>query len=87
MKIRIEPHTLLRAIERGATKDEIMVTLESGLDLLGKKGRIGKSMVFDFKKMRNEKFYEEKKLEVFYLIEVETIITITVYVFYGKFNL
>ncbi len=80
MKIRIEPHTLLRANERG-------VTLESGLDLLGKKGKIGKCMVFDFKKTRNGKFYEEKKLEVFYLIEMETIVTVTVYVFYGKFNL
>jgi hypothetical protein len=55
--------------------------------LIGKKGRKGKSKVFDFQQFRNGKFYEEKKLEVFYIVQEEFIITVTVYVFYGKFNL
>ena len=86
MKIRIEPHTLLRANERGATEVEIKDTLEHGLDLIGKNGRVGKSKVFGFRNLRNGKFYEEKKVEVFYITEMETIITVTVYVFYGNFK-
>ena len=36
MKIQIEPHTLQRAIERGATENEIDDTLNSGVNILGK---------------------------------------------------
>lgn len=36
MKIQIEPHTLLRAIERGATEVEIIETINSGINILGK---------------------------------------------------
>ncbi len=85
MKIQIEPHTLQRAIERGATEEEINQVLESGINILGKYGRLGKSKVFSFNNTRIGKYYEEKKIEVYYLIELETIFTITVYVFYGKF--
>jgi hypothetical protein len=38
-----------------------------------------------FDRLRSNKHFEEKKLEVYYLIEKEIIITVTVYVFYGKF--
>ena len=87
MKIQIEPHTLLRAIERGATEVEIIETINSGINILGKQGRLGKSKVFLFEKERNGKYFIEKKLEVYYLIENDVIITITVYVFYGKFQI
>jgi hypothetical protein len=36
--------------------------------------------------IRLGKFYEQKKVEVFYIIEKDTIITVTVYVFYGKWE-
>ncbi len=85
MKVQIEPHTLQRATERGTTEDEIIETINSGVSILGKFGRLGKSKVFLFEKERNGKYFIEKKLEVYYLIENDVIITITVYVFYGKF--
>ena len=85
MKIQIEPHTLQRAIERGANEKEIKEVLESGIIILGKYGRLGKSKIFPFKKKKIGKYYDEKKIEVYYIIEQETIFTITVYVFYGKF--
>ncbi len=87
MKIQIDPHTLQRANERGASEIEILETLEDGINILAKPGRLGKSRVFRFDNFRNNKHYEEKKVEVYYLIENENIITVTVYVFYGKFNL
>ena len=34
--------------------------------------------------MRAKKFYEQKRVEVIYTVEGENIITVTVYVFYGK---
>lgn len=85
MNIQIEPHTLQRAIERGATENEITDTINSGVNILGRLGRLGKSKVFLFNAERNGKYFEEKKLEVYYVIENSIIITITVYVFYGKF--
>lgn len=85
MKIQIEPHTLQRAIERGASEKEIIDVLESGINILGKLGRLGKSKIFDFNNKRIGKYYEEKKIEVYYIIEQQNIITVTVYVFYGKF--
>ena len=85
MKIQIEPHTLQRAIERGTTEEEIKEVLQSGVNILGKSGRLGKSKVFAFNNSRIGKYYEEKKVDVYYIIEQQNIITITVYVFYGKF--
>ena len=86
MQIRIEPHTLLRANERGASEEEIKETLITGNEIEGKKGRLGRSKIFPFAKERSGKYYNEKKLEVFFIIENETIVTITVYVFYGDFS-
>ena len=85
MNIQIEPHTLQRAMERGTTEYEIKETIISGVNILGKAGRLGKSKIFSFSSERNGKYFEEKKLEVYYLIENNNIITVTVYVFYGKF--
>jgi hypothetical protein len=86
MKIHIEPHTLQRAIERGSAETEIIDVIETGTSIQGKAGRLGKTKIFPFNSMRIGKFYEEKKVDVYYIIEQENIFTVTVYVFYGKFN-
>ncbi len=85
MSIQIEPHTLVRARERGASEDEIVDTINSGIQIAAKSGRIGKAKVFKFNSIRDGKYFEEKKIEVFYVIENQDIVTVTVYVFYGKF--
>jgi Domain of unknown function (DUF4258) len=86
MQIQIEPHTLQRAIERGASEVEIIETLNTGLNIEAKSERLCKTKVFPFEKERNGKFYKEKKLEIYFLIDQEKIFTITVYVFYGDFT-
>ena len=86
MHIQIEPHTLQRAYERGTTEEEIKDTLITGVSIAAKNNRLAKAKVFTFNAERNGKFYKEKKLEVYYTIEKETIITITVYVFFGNFE-
>jgi hypothetical protein len=85
MQIIIEPHTLQRAIERGATETEITDVLTHGVEIVAKQGRLAKSKVFLFQQIRNSKYYEQKRIDVFYLIENDKIITVTVYVFYGTF--
>lgn len=84
MEIQIEPHTLERALERGANEDEIKDVINNGLTIPAKHGRIGKAKVYNFNQQRQGKFYPQKRVEVFYLIERSQIVTVTVYVFYGK---
>jgi hypothetical protein len=86
MKILIDPHTLERAEERGTNKDEIEAVINTGFDIPAKYGRKGKAKIFNFEKKRQRKYYEQKRVEVVYLIEDNTIITVTVYVFYGKWK-
>ncbi|HLF90126.1 MAG TPA: hypothetical protein VI451_14360 [Anaerolineales bacterium] len=86
MKIQIDPHTLERAEERGTNEQEIQEVIDTGFSVPGKHGRKGKGKVFEFKRKRHGKFYEHKRVEVFYTIEGGSIITVTVYVFYGKWE-
>lgn len=86
MHIQIDTHTLLRAAERGTTEKEIIEVLNSGSPVEGKYGRQGKGKVFDFKNHRFGKYYEQKRVEVYYLVEGDKMITVTVYVFYGTWE-
>ena len=86
MEIQIDPHTWERAEERGTNEAEIKDVIYSGAAISAKYERIGKAKVYDFKQNRHNKYYEHKRVEVFYLIEGDKIITVTVYVFYGKWE-
>ncbi len=86
MKVQIDPHTLEKAEERGTNEDEIKDVIETGSTIPAKYGRIGKAKVYDFKQERIGKYYEQKKVEVIYVIEESLIVTVTVYVFYGKWE-
>ncbi len=86
LQIQIDPHTLKRAEERGATESEIKEILRIGEDILAKKNRKARSKVYSFNRERNGKFYEQKRIEVYYVEEAGKIITVTVYIFYGKWE-
>jgi hypothetical protein len=86
MEIQIDPHTLERAAERGTNEAEIKDVIHNGFSVSAKYGRLGKAKVYDFKQSRHNNYYEHKRVEVFYLIEGARIITVTVYVFYGKWE-
>ena len=86
MKILIEPHTLERAEERGTNEDEIKDVIHTGFSISAKYGRTGKAKVYDFKQKRYNKYYEQKRIEVFSTIETDKIVTVTVYVFYGNWE-
>ena len=86
MKIRIDPHTLERAQERGTNTEEIKEVIETGLPLDAKHRRSIKTKVYPFNQLRHGKFYEQKRVEVIYTTESDTFVTVTVYVFYGKWE-
>lgn len=83
MEIRIDPHTLERAEERGTDENEIKDVLNTGSTIQAKHGRRGKTKVYEFKKDRHGEYYEQKRVEVIYIIEDNILITVTVYAFYG----
>jgi hypothetical protein len=86
MEIQIDQHTLERAEERGTNEVEIEDVIRTGFSIPAKYNRIGKAKIYDFKRKRNNKYYEQKRVEVFYIVEGNKIITVTVYVFYGRWE-
>lgn len=86
MDIRVEPNTLKKAKEEGATEEEIDATIRTGKDLNSESGRLGKTRTFSYKKERNNIYYEQKKLDVYFEVDNKLITTIAVDVFYGTFS-
>ena len=86
MNIQIDAHTLERAEERGASADEIIDVIVAGTSIPAKFGRLGKTKTYDFKKNRLGIYYEHKRVEVFFVVEGDVIVTVTIYVFYGKWE-
>jgi sulfatase maturation enzyme AslB (radical SAM superfamily) len=86
MKIQIDPHTQERAEERGANREEIIDVLENGFEIEAKRQRLGKAQVADFHQPWRNRVYDQERVEVFYQVEGDVIITVTVYVFYGKWE-
>ena len=86
MRIRIESHTLVRATERGATETEIVDVMRTGTPLPVRDGRWRKGKTYDFRQMRLGKFYDQKRIEVVYVVDRGEMVTVTVYVFYGKWE-
>jgi hypothetical protein len=86
MQIRIGSHTLLRAEERGASRAEIEDVLATGFSIPAKYGKMGKAKVYEFGRLRGGKNYQQKRVEVFYAREGDEVNTITVYVFYGRWE-
>jgi len=66
MAIRISPHALERAEERGTDEAEINEVLASGFSVPARCGRIGKGKVYEFGGVRRGKHYDQKYVEVFY---------------------
>jgi len=78
MKIEIDPHTRERAEESGTNREEIEDTINTGFLIPAKHDRLGRAKIYDFREKRHGKYYEQKRVEVFYTIEGDTIITVTV---------
>ncbi len=86
MKIQIDPHTLERAEERGATRKEIEEVIRAGTPEPSRGNRLAKSKVFEFRRVWRGEYYEQKKVQVIYILTGDVAITVTVYVFYGRWE-
>ena len=86
MDILIDPHTLERAEERGRDENEIIDVINTGFSIPAKYDRLGKAKIYSFQKQRHGKFYNQKRVEIFYTIVENRVITVTVYVFYGDWE-
>ncbi len=82
MDVKFHPHAEARMVERGATREEVISTVENGEQFSAKYGRIGFRRTFNFSSHWNRKFYDNKQLEVFAVEEEENWLVITVIVKY-----
>ena len=82
----IDSHTLERAEERGTNEKEIIDVINTGFSIPAKYNRLGKAKIYSFQKQRQGKFYNQKRVEIFYTIVENRVITVTVYVFYGDWE-
>ncbi|NOY57788.1 MAG: DUF4258 domain-containing protein [Calditrichaeota bacterium] len=78
MVINFHPHALERMEERGATKDEIMATVETGEQFPAKYNRTGFRRNFPFNGKWREKFYNTKQVEVYAIRDGSDWLVITV---------
>lgn len=69
MEIQIDPHALERAEERGTNEDEIKDVINTGFPIPAKYGRTGKAKIYEFKRDRLNKYYEENGLRYFILLK------------------
>ncbi|BAZ16274.1 hypothetical protein NIES4071_81500 [Calothrix sp. NIES-4071] len=63
MAIRLHPHAQARLIERGATEQEVIATVESGITFDAKFNRTGFKQNFPFDAEWKGKQYATKKLK------------------------
>ena len=86
MEIQISRHARERAAERGTNEAEIKEVLSTGFSVPARYGKMGKGKVYEFARVRAGKYYAQKRVEVIYTRERDSLIAITVYVFYGKWR-
>ena len=86
LEIRIDPHTLERSVERGARVEEIEEVVRTGTPVTAKYGRSARTKTYEFRRLRLGKYYEHKRIVVIYTIEGVTAVTVTVHVFYGRWE-
>ena len=82
MEILISRHALEVAQMRGANTEEIEEVILTGFPIPAKYERMGKGKIFPFQGEWYGRHYPQKRVEVFYVVEENAIITITVLVMY-----
>jgi len=82
MAVIFHSHALDRMEERGATKDEILKTIEMGQISMARFGRRLYSMSFPFRDYWRSQFYEQKHIDAYAVDDEGDIIVITVVVKY-----
>ena len=84
--IRFSDHARLQMVLRGATEDEVTVTIRSGKWETAKMGKFRTKHQFNFDKisLTNQKFYKYKTIEPIFADESNEIVVVTVKVYYSN---
>ncbi|MBI2119528.1 MAG: DUF4258 domain-containing protein [Elusimicrobia bacterium] len=77
MAIHLHPHAVDRLIERGATKSEVIETVNAGETFPAKYGRVGFRRNFQFGKPWKDKIYATKQIEAYAVKEENNWLVIT----------
>ena len=86
MTIQIDPHTLERARERGASVEQIQDVVRTGVPELARGGRLSKHKVYDYHGTWKGRFYEQQMAQAIYMMEDDALITVMVVVHYGRWK-
>ena len=81
-KIIFSEHALLQMSIRGATEDEVKLTINTGEKISAKRGRIAFRKNFAFNSYWKGKFYRVKQVMPIVVEENDRSIVVTVYTFY-----
>jgi hypothetical protein len=65
LKIITDNHTIERALERGTNEDEIIDTINTGIEFKAKKNRIGKYKFIRLMMKEMENFMSREELKLF----------------------
>jgi hypothetical protein len=76
--VRFHPHARQRLLERGATEDEVMATIDKGEQFPAKFGRTGFRRNFPFEAVWRGRHFGIKQLEVYAVNEGDDWLVITV---------
>jgi hypothetical protein len=85
-EVRIDPHTLERAQERGTDAEPIREVVQTGIPVIAGKGRLAKFKVYDYHGNWRGRFYEQQLVKVIYVVDDDAAVTITVVVHYGRWE-
>jgi len=82
MRVLFHPHALERMVERGASEDEVMLTVLEGEQFLAKFGRNGFRRNFPFEGQWRGRNFAVKQVEAYAVEEQDDWLVITVIVRY-----
>jgi len=86
VKIEIIEHAKIRMAARGASESEVRETIRDGIPVKAKRGRKAKEKLFHYGKTWQGRSFFHKRLKVIYVEEENTLVVITVYVYYGRWE-
>ncbi len=76
--VRLHPHAQDRLLERGASKEEVVATVEGGESFPAKYGRTGFRRNFSFNSVWRGKHYATKQIEAYAVKEDKDWVVITI---------
>ena len=84
--IRFSAHAQLQMILRGASKEDVTKTINTGIWHPAKMGKIQTKKRFDFNSIAptNQQFYKFKTIEPIFTEEQKEIVVVTVKVYYSN---